>query len=192
MLIGWLSAPRVRLVAFVAGILAALTMVVVGCTHITAGDAAASDSEARQYRSSVSASVAASAASSRAREAQRQEVLRTEAIRLSCEEMSSSSAEAVGAVNTFVDALNTDPPRAGVQVGPAVDALNNSADGVVAAMSEALPADLRDALTSWIEAARGVASAIAGNYPVAEINAAIARLNDSKTLALDRCDAAYR
>lgn len=181
-----------RLVAFVTGSLAALAMVVVGCTHITGGDATVSGGEAQRYRASVSASIAASAASSSAREAQRQSALATEAILRSCEEMSSSSADAVGAVNTFVDALNADPAQAASAMGPAIDALNNSADRVVTTLSDVLPADLRDALTSWIDAARGVASAIAGNYPIDEINAAIARLNDSKTTALDRCDAAYR
>lgn len=181
-----------RLAALITGSLAALAMVVVGCTHITDGEVSVAPGQAQQYRSSVSASIAASAASSSAREAQRQEELATEAILRSCEEMSSSSADAVGAVNTYVDALNVDPAQAAGVMGPAIDALNFSADRVVATLSEALPIELRDALTSWIDAARGVASAIAGNYPVVEINAAIARLNDTKTAALDRCDAAYR
>ncbi|MGE2833562.1 hypothetical protein [Mycobacterium sp. SMC-4] len=192
MLIGWLSCPRVRLAAFVTGNLAAVAMVVVGCTHLTEGGAAAPNAEVTQYRSSVSASSSASLASSRAREAERQAALITEAIQRSCEEMSASSAEAVGAVNTFVAALNEDPAAAAPTMGPAIDALNNSADRVSASMTEQLPAELRDALTSWIDSARGVATAIAGNYPIGEINTAITRVNDSKTLALDRCDAAYR
>jgi hypothetical protein len=43
-----------------------------------------------------------------------------------------------------------------------------------------------------VESARAVATAIAGNYGAEEFNAAITQLNDSKTAALDRCDAAYR
>lgn len=192
MLNGWVSHPRVRLAAFVVGISAALAMVVVGCTQVTDGGSGASPAEAGQYRSSVSAATSASLASSRAREAERQAAMTAEAVRRSCEEMSSSSADAVGAVNTFVAALNEDPAAAARVMGPAIDALNNSADLVNTTLSDELPTDLRDPLTSWIDAARGVANAIAGNYPIAEINAAIARLNDTKTVALDRCDAAYR
>ncbi|MGE2733304.1 hypothetical protein [Mycolicibacterium vaccae] len=189
---GWLSRPGLRLTAVASGILAAVAMVGVGCTNVTGGGAEVSDAEAAQYRASVAASSSAAAASSRAREAERQAAQTVEAIQRSCEQMSSSSAEAVGAVNTFVDGLNEGPATAAPAMGPAIDALNNSADLVNGTLSEALPPDLRDALNSWIGASRGVASAIAGNYPIEEINTAIARLNDAKTVALDRCDAAYR
>lgn len=181
-----------RIAAFAVGIFAALAMVVVGCTQVTDGGAGAVPAEAAQYRASVAAASSAAVASSRAREAERQAALTGEAIRRSCEELSSSSADAVGAVNTFVAALNEDPAAAAPVMGPAIDALNNSADLVNASLSDELPTDLRDPLTSWIDAARGVANAIAGNYPIVEINAAIARLNDTKTVALDRCDEAYR
>ncbi len=59
-------------------------------------------------------------------------------------------------------------------------------------MSDPLTPDLRDALNAWVDAARGVATAIAGNYGPDEFNAAISKLNDVKTTALDLCDAAYR
>jgi hypothetical protein len=36
-----------------------------------------------------------------------------------------------------------------------------------------------------------VATAIAGNYGPDEFNAAVTKLNDSKTTALNLCDAAY-
>jgi hypothetical protein len=51
---------------------------------------------------------------------------------------------------------------------------------------------LRDALNAWVDAARGVANAIAGNYGPDQFNAAITKLNDTKTIALDMCDRAYR
>ena len=41
--------------------------------------------------------------------------------------------------------------------------------------------------TSW-----GLATAIAGNYGADEFNTAITKLNDTKTTALNLCDAAYR
>jgi hypothetical protein len=191
-LIGRLSGHGVRLAAFGAGTVAMLAMIVVGCTSVTDGDAGVADGEAPLYRASVTASLEESAASSSARESERQASMTVEAVSTSCEAMSSSSAEAIGAVNTYVDAINSNPAEVARMAGPAVDALNHSADLVVGSMSDPLMPELRDALNSWVDAARGVATAIAGKYSADEFNAAIAQLNDSKTTALDRCDAAYR
>ncbi|MCH9734120.1 MAG: hypothetical protein K0U78_06145 [Actinomycetia bacterium] len=192
MLTGWLSAPRARGIAFVAGMLAALAMIVVGCTNVTNGDVQVAENEAPVYRASVSASIEESLASSSARESERQESLRNEAVQASCESMSSSSADAIGAVNAYVDAFNADPAEIEGTDGPAVDALNLSADAVAGSLSDPLDPALRDALNSWVEAARTVATAIAGNYGTEEFNNAITDLNESKTAALDLCDAAYR
>ncbi|KWX67583.1 hypothetical protein [Mycobacterium sp. NAZ190054] len=167
-------------------------MVVVGCTNVTDGDPAVAEGEAPLYRASVSASLEESAASSSARESERQASLTVEAVRTSCEALSSSSAEAIGAVNTYVDAFNNNPADVGRTAGPAVDALNHSADLVAGSISDPLTPELRDALNSWVDAARAVATAIAGNYGTDEFNAGIERLNEAKTTALDRCDAAYR
>jgi hypothetical protein len=43
-----------------------------------------------------------------------------------------------------------------------------------------------------VDAARGLAAAIAGNFGPEEFNTAITKLNDTKTAALNLCDAAYR
>jgi hypothetical protein len=184
--------PRVRIAASVTGTLATLAMIIVGCTNVTDGDASVAEGDAPLYRASVTASMEESAASSSARESERQASLTVEAVRTSCEAMSSSSAEAIGAVNSYVDAFNTNPADVLRTAGPAIDALNHSADLVAGSISDPLAPDLRDALNAWIDAARGVATAIAGNYGTDEFNAAIELLNDSKTTALDRCDAAYR
>ncbi len=189
---GWLRAPRVQGAAFVTGILAVLAMIVVGCTNVTDGEVAVAGGEAPLYRASVSASIEESVASSSARESERQETLTFEAVQSSCEVMSSSSADAIGAVNTYVDAFNSTPAEIVRTSGPAVDALNLSADQVAGTISEPLALDLRDALNSWVDAARTVAAAIAGNYGTDDFNSAITGLNDSKTAALNRCDAAYR
>ena len=106
--------------------------------------------------------------------------------------MSSSSADAIGAVNAYVAASNSNPADIGRTAGPAVDALNLSADLVAGTISDRLAPELRDSLNGWVDAARAVATAIAGNYGTEEFNAGITLLNDSKTAALDRCDAAYR
>ena len=70
--------------------------------------------------------------------------------------------------------------------------LNHSADLVARNVSDTLSPDLRDALNAWVDAARGLAAAIGGNYGPDEFNAAITKLNDTKTAALNMCDAAYR
>ena len=189
---GWETARGVRLAALVTGASAAMAMIVVGCTSVTAGDAEVAAGEAPLYRASVTASREEAAASSSARESQRQASLTAEAVRTSCEAMSSSSAEAVASVNKYVDAMNDSPADVARTAGPAVDALNHRADLVAGSLSDPLTSELRDALNAWVDAARGVATAIAGNYGVDDFNTAIQVLNEAKTTALDRCDAAYR
>ena len=192
MRIGGRRAAPLRLSALAIGSAAALAMIVVGCTNVTSGEPSAPQGEAPLYRASVSASLQESAASSSARESERQTSMTTQAVHTSCEAMSTSSADAIGAVNTYVDAFNSDPAGAAGKGQAAVDALNQSADLVSGSFTDTLPPELRDALNGWVDAARGVATAIAGTYGAEEFNAAIAALNDSKTTALDRCDAAYR
>jgi hypothetical protein len=167
-------------------------MVIVGCISVTDGSPEVDKAEAPVYRASVSASIAESAESSSSRESERQASVAKEAIHSSCEALSTSSVDAVTAVNDFVKAFNQGAADAAAKSGPAVDALNHSADQVLRTLSDPLLPELKDAMNAWVDAARGVATAIAGNYSPDEINAAIRALNDAKTAALDRCDAAYR
>jgi len=166
-------------------------MVVVGCSTLTEGSALVDEAEAPVYRASVSASIEASISSSSSRESERQASLTREAIYTSCEALSTSSVDAITAVNAYVDAFNN-LADAEAKAGPAVDALNLSADAVAGTISDRLSPELTDALNAWVDAARGVATAIAGNYSPGEFNARITELNDSKVRAMDRCDAALR
>jgi hypothetical protein len=191
-LIAGLSRKRLRIVAQVIGILAAMAMIIVGCTSITQGSVEIDRADAPVYRASVSASIEESAASSSSRESERQASLTTQAVHSSCEALSSSSVDAITAVNNFVDAFNKNAADAATKAPPAVDALNHSADLVGRSVSDPLSANLRDALNAWVDAARGLAAAIAGNFGPEEFNAAITKLNDTKTEALNLCDAAYR
>jgi hypothetical protein len=190
-LIGWLCPKRLRIAAQVTGSLAATAMIIVGCNSVTEGTAQVDAAEAPVYRASVSASIEESAASSSARESERQESLTTAAIHSSCEALSSSSVDAITAVNIYVDAFNSNAADVGAQAGPAIDALNHSADLVARSVSDPLKPELKDALNAWVDASRGVATAIAGNYGPEEFNDAITRLNDTKTTALNLCDASY-
>jgi hypothetical protein len=191
-LIGALSRKRLRIAALVMGTLAAMAMIIVGCNSVTSGTPTVDRADAPVYRASVSASIEESAASSSSRESERQESLTTQAIHSSCEALSSSSVDAITAVNNYVDAFNRNAADAGAKAPPAIDALNHSADLVARSLSDTLTPNLRDALNAWVDAARGLATAIAGNYGPDEFNAAITKLNDTKTTALNLCDAAYR
>ena len=192
MLIAGLSRKRLRIVAQVIGSLAAMAMIIVGCTSVTRGSAEIDRADAPVYRASVSASSEESAASSSSRESERQASLTTQAVHSSCEALSSSSVDAITAVNNYVDAFNKNAADAAAKAPPAIDALNHSADLVGRSLSDPLSPNLRDALNAWADAARGLAAAIAGNFGPDEFNAAITKLNDTKTAALNLCDAAYR
>jgi hypothetical protein len=191
-LIGRLSRKRLRIAALVVGSLAAIAMIIVGCTSVTQGSSEIDRADAPVYRASVSASIEESAASSSSRESERQASLTTQAIHTSCEALSSSSVDAITAVNNYVDAFNRNADDAGTKAAPAIDALNHSADLVAKSVSDTLAPNLRDALNAWVDSSRGLATAIAGNYGPDEFNAAITKLNDAKTTALNLCDAAYR
>jgi hypothetical protein len=191
-LIGGLSRKRLRIAALVMGTPAAMAMIIVGCSSVTSGIATVDRADAPVYRASVSASSQESAASSSARESERQGSLTRQAVHSSCDGLSSSSVDAITAVNNYVDAFNKTPADAAAKAGPAIDALNHSADLVASSESDALAQNLRDALNGWVDAARGLATAIAGNVGPEEFNAAITKLNDTKTTALNLCDAAYR
>jgi hypothetical protein len=188
---GWLYPRRLRVAALVVGGMAAAAMIIVGCSSVTQGKPSVDAADAPVYRASVSASIEESAASSSARESERQESLTKEAVHSSCESLSTSSVDAITAVNAYVDAFNQSAADADAKAGPAIDALNHSADLVARSLSDPLMPELRDALNAWVDAARGVAVAIAGNYGTEEFNAAITRLNETKTTALNLCDAAY-
>jgi hypothetical protein len=191
-LIAGLSRKRLRIAALVMGILAATAMIIVGCSSVTSGSPTVDRADAPVYRASVSASLEESAASSSTRESERQASLTTQAIHSSCEALSSSSVDAITAVNNYVDAFNKNAADAAAKAPPAIDGLNHSGDLVARSLSDSLAANLRDALNAWVDAARGLAAAIGGNYGPDEFNAAITKLNDTKTAALNMCDTAYR
>ncbi len=189
---GLTRSPRTRTIALVVGSLALLAMIIVGCTSVTGGAAKVNATDAPVYRASASASAEESAASSSSKESERQASMTTEAVHASCEALASSSVDSISAVNNYVQAFNSSDPDAPSKAGPAVDSLNHSADAVAQSISDPMPPELRDALNAWVDAARGVANAIAGNYGPDEFNASVSKLNDVKTTALDMCDAAYR
>jgi hypothetical protein len=165
-------------------------MTVIGCSSVTGGNAIVDSADAPAYRTSVSESRSASAATSSAREAERQESLTVEAVHTACETMSTSSAEGIDALNVYVDSMNAGGDGAATE-GPAAESLNRSADLVLADISETLSPEIRDALNAWVDAARATATAVLARVPAGEFNDAVSRLNDSRSNALNLCDAAY-
>jgi hypothetical protein len=166
------------------GVIAVVVTVVLVMTNRDTG--AGSISATSSATSSAAPDTTASS-----RESERQRSLRTQAIHRSCEALSSSSADAITAVNNYVDAFNGNAADVVAKTGPAIDSLNHSADLVSGSLSDAQSLNLRDALTGWVDAARALATAIAGNHEPDQFNAAITRLNDTKTKALNLCDKLY-
>ncbi|MBU8812312.1 hypothetical protein [Mycolicibacterium goodii] len=187
----WQFGATHRVAGVALGGSAVIAMVVVGCSTVTGGTAQVDPAEAPVYRASVSASIEASSLTSAARESERQATLTQRAIHTVCEDLSTSSVDAIDAVNAYIEAANNNSPDMAAKAGPAVDALNRSADLVTAGVNDTLPADLRGALTEWVDAVRAVSSAISGNASPDVFNAASDRSNAARTAALDRCDAAY-
>lgn len=177
-----------RTAALVVGIAAALAMGVIGCTNIIGGTAAVDTSAAPAYRSWVSESVSASAATSSLRESQRQQTLTTRAVRGACVTFAKTSSDAIETVNKYVSALNKGGDT-GPTEGPAVDALNHSADEVSHVINDTLSPELHDAFNSYVAAARGVADAIAGHASTSQYNSRTDQLNTVRARGMQLCRA---
>jgi hypothetical protein len=166
----------------VLGCIAAVVMGIVGCTSIISGTATVDSADVPGYRSSVSAS----AATSSSRESQRQQSLTTQAVRSACGTFAETSEEAVTATNDWVEAFNRGGDTSGAS-GPAVEALNHSADVVADSIIDAMPTELRDTLNSYVTAARSVADAIAKNVSISVYNSRKDELNDIKGKGFEQC-----
>jgi len=179
----------------IAGLCAAGAAVAVlgvaGCTAVTGGDPMVNASDAPAYRTSMSASSSQSAASSSARESERQASLTTAALHSSCDTLSSTSADAIDAVNAYVSAFNEEGGDITDTEGPAVDGLNTSAEAVDGSISDVMPQELQDAFAAWVNGAQSAADAISNQASPSEFNQIIGDLNDARSTALSLCDATY-
>ena len=185
------TARRLRIGGLLVGSAAVVSAVVVGCTSVTGGQPGANARDAPAFRTSMSVSVSESAASSSARESERQASLTTKAMHDTCETLSTSSADAIDAVNAYVSAFNSNSPDMASTEGPAVDALNKSADAVAGSVTDAIPDELKAAFQDWIDGAHRTADAITGHAGPSEFNSTIQSLNDTRSNALSLCDATY-
>lgn len=163
-----------------------------GCTAVTGGDATVNASDAPVYRTSVSVSSSQSVASSSARESERQASLTTQAVHTTCETLATTSADAIDAVNAYVTAFNREGGDMASTEGPAVDALEQSAEAVDGSITDIVPMDLRDAFTAWVDNAHETADAITKHAAPGQFNQIIGALNDARSKALRLCDATYK
>lgn len=171
-----------RIGALVVGGAAASVMGVVGCTSIIGGTPEANNSAAPEYRASVSASEATSSI----RETERQHSMTTQAVRGACGRFASSSVDAVDTVNKYVEVFNGRGDIAAA-AGPAIDALNHSADEVAGSINDKLSNELKDALNAYADAARGVATAISSKAPISVYNARKDELNEARQKGIKLC-----
>jgi hypothetical protein len=185
------SARGGRIAGPVAAGVAVVVMGLAGCTAVTGGGATVNAVDAPAYRTSMSASSSQSAASSSARESERQASLTTAALRSSCETLSSTSADAIDAVNAYVSAFNEEGGDITDTEGPAVDGLNQSAEAVDGSISDVMPQELQDAFAAWVNGAQTAADAINSQASPSEFNQIIGELNDARSAALSLCDATY-
>lgn len=170
----------------------ATAMAVVGCTSVTGGDPTFNAVDAPAYRTSVSVSSSKAAASSSARESERQSAMTTQAVKATCETLSITSAEAIDAVNDYVDAYNAKGGNVARTESPAVDALERSAQAVKASISDVTPNRLAQAFTAWVDGAYAAAEAIRKRAGPEQFNQVIDGLNTARADALGLCDAMYR
>jgi hypothetical protein len=179
----------------VAGLLiagaAVIALGVLGCSTVTGGDATVNASDAPAYRTSMSVSSSQSAASSSARESERQASLTTAAMRSSCETLSTTSADAIDAVNAYVSAFNEEGGDVATTEGPAVEGLIQSAEAVDSSISDVMPQELIDSFVAWVNGAQTAADAISNQASANEFNEIIGELNDARSEALSLCDATY-
>ncbi len=176
-----------------AAVLAAtLTGGLAACTSVTGGQGTVDAADAPAYRTSMSMSSSQAAASSSARESERQASLTTQAMRNSCETLATTSADAIAAVNAYVDAYNGEGGTVASTEGPAIDALDQSAQAVESSLTDVIPPELRDALAGWVDGAYAAAAAIANQASPSEFNTVIKQINDASSTALRMCDATYR
>ena len=115
----------------------------------------------------------------------------TRAVHDTSETLSTTSADAIDAVNAYVKAHNEGGAQTDATQGPAVDALNQSAEAVQASISDVVPDEMKDVFKKWVDDAAATADAISGNAPAAEFNKAVDDLNQARSDALRVCDATY-
>jgi hypothetical protein len=181
-----------RLAALAAGLTSAALMVVVGCTSVTAGAPVADTNDAQSYRSWVVDSLSLSAASVSERESTSQKSATAEAVANACEVLSSTSVDAVTAINAYVNAAGkNNPADTAAKAQSAVDILNRGVDVITTSLSTPLLPQVADAFKAWVDATQAVSTAIGARYGQREFNAVVDKFNQANSAALDSCGGSH-
>lgn len=167
-------------------------LMVLGCTKVRDGAPAADTNDAQSYRTWMADSVSQSAAAASERESTRRESETAVAVADACETLSSTSVEAVTAINGYVNAVATrHEADVAAKAQAAVDTLNRAADTVAGSLNTALWPQMADALRAWVDATRAVAKAIGERYGQQEFNAEVDKFNQANEKALDMCGGSH-
>jgi len=115
-----------------------------------------------------------------------------EAVANACELLSSTSVDAVTAINAYVSAVSAqNDANAAAKAQTAVDALNHGADVVDGSLHTALLPQMTEAFQAWVDAAHGVSKAIAERYGQPEFNAEVDKFNQANDNALNTCGGSH-
>lgn len=110
----------------------------------------------------------------------------TQAVRGACVRFANSSTTAVETVNKYVDAFNSGGDVSGT-AGPAIEALNTSAETISGAVNDVLSPELRDVFNSYAESARSLAEAISSHAPTPVYNSRKEELNNVRGKGIELC-----
>lgn len=103
-----------------------------------------------------------------------------------CAALVTTSKNAIDKTNEFVQAFNSGRGT-GPTEGPAIDALNDSANTVANSFNDAMSQQIKDAFNAYIDAAHAVANAIGTHASTSEFNKRVDQLNDTKKKAIQLC-----
>ncbi|MBF6331794.1 hypothetical protein [Nocardia transvalensis] len=161
-------------------------VVVAGCSNSVHGTATVNQAEAAAYRTEMASSSAAATSSRRA-------AAQAKAIGDNCTPFRDTTGVAVTKYNEFVDAHDNNAPDQDAKRDASAETLENAAKTVenrVNSAGDALPPDLAQKFTDYVNAARALAAEtrkMTYTAPVGALNDASKRVNDALNVVRDAC-----
>ncbi|MFF0458223.1 hypothetical protein [Nocardia africana] len=163
-------------------------LVVAGCSTAVHGTATVNQADAAAFRSEMASSSAAATSS-------KQAAAQSKAVADNCTPFRETTGAAVTKYNDFVDAHDANAPDQDAKRDAAAQTLEDAArtvEGRVTATGDALPPDLAQKLTEYVNAARGLAGEsrkMTYTAPVGTLNDASKRVNDALNAVRTACPA---
>ncbi|WP_062999486.1 hypothetical protein [Nocardia mikamii] len=163
-------------------------LVVAGCSTAVHGTATVNQADAAAFRTEMAASSAAATSSKKA-------AAQTKAVADNCNPFRETTGTAVTKYNDFVDAHDANAPDQDAKRDSAAQTLEDAArtvEGRVTAAGDALPPELAQKFTEYVNAARGLADEsrkMTYTAPVGTLNDASKRVNDALNAVRTACPA---